>query len=425
MNDSISVGGGDNDDDELLLLYGNLSDYDCRSIVEANALGSYQPLAYVMYSVIFVLALFGNALVCYVVCCASHMRNVTNYFIVNLAIADILIALFCIPTSFVSTLTLQYWPFGPHLCPVVNYLQAVAVLVSAYTLVAISVDRFVAIVWPLKPRLSKSHALQFILAIWVLALCISLPIVLVSGLKAPSEHYEYCKLAMCMENWEDPKRRFHYSTMMLILQYAFPLGILVHSYSVIAIFVWGNKPPGEAENNRDERFARSKKKMIKMMVLVVIVFTICWLPYNILVLLLDREENGIDTWEGTPYLWACLHWLAMSHACYNPVIYCWLNSRFRSSFFVVLKQLPIIRLRIRDRDNVNYTSAAGGQGNPNQCGLRRVNTCTTYIRTFNNNNVTQPARSASFRCNNESIRITSISVQRQHAHLGTQAEEPV
>lgn len=115
----------------------------------------FQALVYVAYTLIFVVALLGNGIVVYVVRSTPRMRTVTNYFIVNLAVGDILMTLFCVPFSFMSALVLAYWPFGQTLCHLVNYTQAVSVLVSAYTLVAISVDRYMAIMWPLRPRITK------------------------------------------------------------------------------------------------------------------------------------------------------------------------------------------------------------------------------------------------------------------------------
>lgn len=115
----------------------------------------FQITVYMLYISIFVIALVGNGIVCYIVFASPRMKTVTNYFIVNLAVGDILMSLFCVPFSFFSTLLLQYWPFGSLLCLLVNYSQAVSVLVSAYTLVAISIDRYIAILWPLRPRITK------------------------------------------------------------------------------------------------------------------------------------------------------------------------------------------------------------------------------------------------------------------------------
>ncbi|XP_037825829.1 neuropeptide SIFamide receptor-like [Lucilia sericata] len=115
----------------------------------------FKTAVYLLYIPIFVFALLGNGTVCYIVQSTPRMRTVTNYFIANLAVGDILMSLFCVPSSFISIFILGYWPFGIVLCHLVNYSQAVSVLVSAYTLVAISIDRYIAIMWPLRPRITK------------------------------------------------------------------------------------------------------------------------------------------------------------------------------------------------------------------------------------------------------------------------------
>lgn len=148
---SMSGGGG------VAAGWFNSSECDRGYLSNIDDLSStyFQVTVYIMYISIFVVAMFGNGIVCYIVQSSPRMRTVTNYFIANLAVGDILMSLFCVPFSFVSILLLHYWPFGSVLCHLVNYSQAVSVLVSAYTLVAISVDRYIAIMWPLRPRITK------------------------------------------------------------------------------------------------------------------------------------------------------------------------------------------------------------------------------------------------------------------------------
>lgn len=57
---------------------------------------------HVMYWTIFIIAILGNGMVCFIVCQSSRMQTVTNYFIANLAIADMSMAFLCIPSSFIS-----------------------------------------------------------------------------------------------------------------------------------------------------------------------------------------------------------------------------------------------------------------------------------------------------------------------------------
>ncbi|XP_075216762.1 RYamide receptor-like [Lycorma delicatula] len=320
-----------------------------------------QAIIYLMYSGIFLAALLGNGLVCYVVHSSPRMRTVTNLFIVNLAVGDILMTLFCVPFSFVPTLLLQYWPFGATLCKTFSFSQVAAVLVSAYTLVAISMDRYMAIMWPLKPRLSKRQAKLVIMIVWLIAVVTAFPSLLVSGLYQPLEiediRYKQCDRYLCKELWSEWSDAAHenlYSLTLLLLQYLIPLTVLIFTYTSIAIVVWGKHPPGEAENTRDVRMARSKRKMIKMMLTVVVVFTVCWLPFNMLLILHDKYQTELQNWQHMPYFWFACHWLAMSHTCYNPVIYCWMNSRFRAGFCAALGRVP-------------------------NASLRRANTSSTYL----------------------------------------------
>lgn len=144
--------------------YWNDTLYDEPAAANASAVNSFTPsplfqaALYSMYSAIFVLALVGNMIVCAVVFTSIRKWTVTNFFIVNMAASDILMAFFCIPFTFVPTFVLLYWPFGAAMCRVVSFSQAVSVFVSAYTMVAISSDRYLAIVYPLRPRMTRKQA---------------------------------------------------------------------------------------------------------------------------------------------------------------------------------------------------------------------------------------------------------------------------
>ncbi|CAH0605849.1 unnamed protein product [Chrysodeixis includens] len=289
---------------------------------------------YFMYSAVFLIALVGNGLVCFVVQTSPRMKTVTNYFIVNLAVGDILMTLFCVPFSFVSMLILRYWPFGTIMCKVVNYSQAVSVLVSAYTLLAISIDRYMAIMQPLKPRLGKTAAKVVVAAVWFGAFATAAPITVVTKLQRPTPWHEYCQADICLEKWDYPGQSSQYTCALLVLQFALPLCALICTYARIAHAVWGGRPPGEAQDARDSRLQHSKRKMIKMMVIVVTIFTICWLPLNMFIVLwtIHEADEAWATWPGMPYVWFASHWLAMSHSCYNPIIYCYMNTRYRRGF---------------------------------------------------------------------------------------------
>lgn len=85
-----------------------------------------------MHSVVFVIGLIGNALVCMAVYRNHSMRTVTNYFIVNLAVADLLVLLICLPPTVLWDVT-ETWFLGLKLCKIVPYLQ-VSVSISKITI---------------------------------------------------------------------------------------------------------------------------------------------------------------------------------------------------------------------------------------------------------------------------------------------------
>ena len=107
--------------------------------------GNEQPLYYTRlacYTIIFIVGVIGNILVCLVVCRERKMKNVTNYFIFNLAISDLSVLLICIPFD-VGEIITQTFPYGAVMCKLVYPLQTLATTASVGTLVAISLNRWV------------------------------------------------------------------------------------------------------------------------------------------------------------------------------------------------------------------------------------------------------------------------------------------
>ena len=83
-------------------------------------------------------------------------------------------------------------------------------------------------------------------------------------------------------------------------------------------------------------------QMIKMLIVVVACYTVCWLPFNVFYVLgLAKPEIYQET--SFPYFFTIFHIMAVSHTCYNPFIYCWMNIRIRYGFMDVLEKCTLIR----------------------------------------------------------------------------------
>ncbi|XP_021924277.1 allatostatin-A receptor-like [Zootermopsis nevadensis] len=111
-----------------------------------------------LFGLIVLVGLIGNALVVLVVAANQQMRSTTNLLIINLAVADLLFIVFCVPFT-ATDYVLPFWPFGDIWCKIVQYLIVVTAYASVYTLVLMSLDRFLAVVHPITSmsNLYESH----------------------------------------------------------------------------------------------------------------------------------------------------------------------------------------------------------------------------------------------------------------------------
>lgn len=216
----------------------------------------------VLYSLLFVVAVGGNLLVCCVVLGQERMRTVTNFFLLNLAIGDMAKGLICIPVTYVVNILVPYWPFAHFMCPFLLYTQAAFVFLSAFTLVAMSIDRYVAIIHPLRPKLTSKTAFVTLTVVWILAFLVPLPTVITSRVHNPYKNKtDECQKGMCSEVIMDMNLLYMYSMAIMCIQYFIPLAVLMFTYSRIGYIIWIKRTPGEAERRRDERIASSKRKV--------------------------------------------------------------------------------------------------------------------------------------------------------------------
>lgn len=136
----------------------------------------------VCFGLIGITGLLGNALVVLVVVSNQQMRSTTNYLILNLASADLLFVIFCVPFT-ATDYILTAWPFGDLWCKIVQYLIVVTALVSIYTLVLMSLDRFLAVVYPINSRLLRTerNTLKAITILWFVVVTSALPVPFAHG----------------------------------------------------------------------------------------------------------------------------------------------------------------------------------------------------------------------------------------------------
>ncbi|EDW82815.2 uncharacterized protein Dwil_GK24944 [Drosophila willistoni] len=369
------------------------------------------------YSVIFIFAVLGNVLVISTLVQNRRMRTITNVFLLNLAISDVLLGVFCMPVTLAGTLMRQFI-FGEFLCKLFQFAQAASVAVSSWTLVAISCERYYAICHPLRSRSWQtiSHAYKIIGFIWLGGILCMTPIAVFSQL-IPTSRPGYCK---CREIWPDQGYERLYNILLDFLLLVLPLLVLCVAYILITrtLYVGMGKDavsrvvqqasgggmdmgatPGSSNNcilvltaatdyngkggcgfsftttttvtlaktaspslrmhdaalrrSNEAKTLESKKRVVKMLFVLVLEFFICWTPLYVINTL--SMFIGQSLYEYIDYTSiGYMQLLAYSSSCCNPITYCFMNASFRRAFVDTFKGIPW------HRSNGGATGLAGG-----------------------------------------------------------------
>ncbi|XP_017549233.1 tachykinin receptor 1b [Pygocentrus nattereri] len=278
------------------------------------------------YICIVLVSVVGNIIVIWIILAHKRMRTVTNYFLVNLAFAEASMSAFNTVVNFVYAVHNE-WYFGLVYCRFHNFFPIAAVFASIYSMTAIALDRYMAIIHPLQQRLSSTETKLVVGVIWVLALLLAFP------------QYYYSSTAqlpgriVCFIDWPeysvwDFKKMYYVCVVVLI--YFLPLLVMGYAYLVVGCTLWASEIPGDSSDRYREQLT-AKRKVVKMMIVVVCTFAVCWLPYHVYFLVHQFfphlfEERLIQQ------VYLGIMWLAMSSTMYNPIIYCFLNDRFRAGF---------------------------------------------------------------------------------------------
>ncbi|CAB3378575.1 Hypothetical predicted protein [Cloeon dipterum] len=315
-----------------------------------------------LYAIIFILSIIGNSLVVITLMQNRRMRTVTNVFLLNLAIADLLLGVFCMPFTLVGQL-LSNFIFGYAMCKVIPYFQAVSVFVTVWTLVAISMERYFAICRPLQSRQwqTRFHAYKVIGYVWLAAFVLNLPILVMSQLK-PTKDKGHQK---CREEWPSKLSEQIFNLSLELLLLVVPLTVMGVAYALIVTKLWkGLRREIKHSNNRNnpaesvalrpleasskpsqvqvrqhaticsayaERSMDAKRKVIRMLFVLVVEFFVCWTPLHVLntwyLLCPKHLYRAIGKKEVL-----LVQLLAYTSSCCNPITYCFMNKKFRQAF---------------------------------------------------------------------------------------------
>ena len=279
----------------------------------------------IIYIVIIFTGVTGNVLVILAVTQVPSMKTVTNVFIGNLACADLIVTTICCPLVLNHMVTYPDWTLGENMCYFSNFCIHLSLSGSSFALLAISLDRYLAIAHAQKQWMTFQKVNVFLVITWLLSIMLSVPSVVIrpdtSSITRPAD--------VCLQVWRGSERTKRFE-MIKALVFVLVFSFIAFFYYKIARVLWKRKIPGNQTSENQEAAQKARKKVVKLLLIVLFCFLGCWAPfmiYRLLKMILSerRFQPPEAVYTGTTVL-------AITNSAMNPILYALFNRNFRFAF---------------------------------------------------------------------------------------------
>ncbi|NXD14473.1 SSR4 protein, partial [Nothocercus nigrocapillus] len=277
-----------------------------------------------IYALVCLLGLLGNSLVIFVILRYAKMKTATNIYLLNLAIAD---ELFMLSIPFVATsAALHHWPFGRALCRTVLGVDGLNMFTSVFCLTVLSLDRYIAVVHPLRAATYRRPRVAKMVngGVWLLSLLVASPIPIFAGTATTHDG----QAVACNLLWPSPAWSAAFVVYTTLLGFLLPVLAMGLCYLLIV-----GKMRVVAQRVGWQQRRRSEGKLTRLVLMVVAMFVVCWMPFYVVQLVNLLLPGRLDATVNNASLI-----LSYSNSCANPILYGFLSENFRHSFHGVLRR---------------------------------------------------------------------------------------
>ncbi|KAG1953719.1 type-1 angiotensin II receptor A [Pimephales promelas] len=285
----------------------------------------------VVYGFNFVIGVIGNSMVVAVIYRYMKLTTVANVFVLNLAISD-LTFLITLPLWATFTATGYHWPFGTFLCKASAGLVIFNIYTSIFFLTALSIDRYLAIVHPVRSRRRRTllYANLTCVLIWLFALLLSAPTALSRSV------YDYGNSTLCAV-WHHSEQ-IHFLVTLSVLKSV--LGFLVPFLVIITCYCLIGRALLDSRGVLRKSVRSREDETLRMIAATVLAFFVCWAPHQAfhfmeLLAMLGVVENcqTLDVIDTAMPFTICISYL---NSCVNPILYSFVGQNFRKNLLRLL-----------------------------------------------------------------------------------------
>ncbi|XP_020616831.1 tachykinin-like peptides receptor 86C [Orbicella faveolata] len=273
----------------------------------------------IVYAITMIVALAGNTLLIYIVWKKPGTRNLTSFMFVNMAVADLLVAVFQMPIS----IAIFYFHHIQIPCEFFYYSAFVSTTASIFCLAVMAFDRYFAVVHPFRSSIWFRKPKIITPVLWISSMVL-MSIVPVSYKPVNGVCFLYDTVLSHLAFW----------SFILVIDYLLPLAVISSLYIIVAGKLWLHEMPADDEVPVHQRQQEiPKKKVIRMLIIVVVVFAVCWLPVH--VYQMDKSVKRGALWP--PSLIYFCYWLSQANSAINPWLYIGLNGKMKAAFTKMIR----------------------------------------------------------------------------------------
>ena len=293
----------------------------------------------VLYTITMLVSMSGNSLLIYIVWKKPEVRSMTSFMFVNMAVADLLVTLVMMPWSIAFFYTEGEWlisgTLGDITCRGVFYTANVTVMASILCLSFMAIDRYHRIVCASNQQNHWFRKAKYVSPlIWIMSMALMSIILVIFSLYREL----WCSFNFAVFGYEYETEVIRgFFLYLFAITYLLPLLLISILYTKVARKIWFHQTPGNQGIQSRQRNEIAKRRVVRMLILIVVVFALCWLPAQAYHLFL-----GITEWEYEvpPYVMYLVFWMGHANSAINPWLYIGLSSKIKSAFRTIVNPRP-------------------------------------------------------------------------------------